>query len=564
MIYGMGLIALGLAWVLPGHFFPWTGFQQEVLAAIGAALVALAALVSTGQHALPRPRVTLFAVLAAVPLIQWRLGVIPFFADALLPALYLMAFSLAVIAGAAVYEVHGDRFVAGLFGCFVGAAIVSTGIGLVQWLQLGNYGYMELMDSGARVYANLIQPNHLASLLGLGIAGLLWFYETRRIGAAVAGLGVAFLGVGVVMTQSRAGWGAMIVVAAWALVSRARLGLRITPLAVAVACLAFAAAVFGWQALSLLLVQGTDLSFADRVQAGTRPIHWATLFDAAMRSPWVGYGWQQVGIAQQLTTLDHPPSHEWLGYSHDLLLDLVVWNGLPLGLLVFGAIVWWLVSRARACRDVDTWALLLAVGVLCLHSMVEFPYAYTYFLLPMGLMVGVIESRYAGSTSNGVQPSMSRALFAMLLVAMVSLLGWIVSDYLDIEDAARRVAFKEAGYVSDQPPQVPDVRLLDNQREFLRFRLTPAREGMTPQQLDWMRTVTKRFAPPPAMLRYALATGLNGRAAEATLTLNLLCHMWPSRNCEEGRDAWKKAQEQWPRLKAIAFPPSPDPRTDGG
>jgi len=41
---------------------------------------------------------------------------------------------------------------------------------------------MENLDRGDRVYANFTQPNHLASLLGLGAAGILWAYERRRIG----------------------------------------------------------------------------------------------------------------------------------------------------------------------------------------------------------------------------------------------------------------------------------------------------------------------------------------------------------------------------------------------
>ena len=96
MIYGMGLLGCAWSWLLPGHYFPWSSFQQEVFAAVGAALVAVATLASTGNRALLWPRLTMAtALLAVVPLIQWRMGMIPFFADALLPALYLLAFSLA-------------------------------------------------------------------------------------------------------------------------------------------------------------------------------------------------------------------------------------------------------------------------------------------------------------------------------------------------------------------------------------------------------------------------------------------------------------------------------------
>jgi hypothetical protein len=53
MIYSFGLAALCVAWLIPGHFFPWTGFQQETAAGIGALLLATAVLAST---VLPRLR----------------------------------------------------------------------------------------------------------------------------------------------------------------------------------------------------------------------------------------------------------------------------------------------------------------------------------------------------------------------------------------------------------------------------------------------------------------------------------------------------------------------------
>ena len=47
MIDALGMIAMCASWLLPGHYFPWGSFQQDSLAAIGAALIALAAIVST-------------------------------------------------------------------------------------------------------------------------------------------------------------------------------------------------------------------------------------------------------------------------------------------------------------------------------------------------------------------------------------------------------------------------------------------------------------------------------------------------------------------------------------
>ena len=192
--------------------------------------------------------------------------------------------------------------------------------------------------------------------------------------------------------------------------------------------------------------------------------------------------------------------------------------------------------------------------------MLEFPLAYGYFLFPLGLMVGIIEARYVGPTPKGVALSVPRPLFGLVLVAMTGMLTWISVEYLKIENAATLVRLKEAGYIANgQVPTIPDVQLLDNQREFLWFRMTLARRH-DQAGTRLMRTVSQRFAPPAAMLRYALAAGLNGREAEASRTLRLLCHMWTTTNCDEGRGAWKSAQEKYPRLREVAYPPTPEPR----
>ena len=87
-----------------------------------------------------------------------------------------------------------------------------------------------------------------------------------------------------------------------------------------------------------------------------------------------------------------------------------------------------------------------------------------------------------------------------------------------------------------------------------RFWLTQARPQMTSHELDWMRRVSMREPRPPAMLRYALAAGLNGRPDEAALTLARLCHLHPAERCDEGRASWHSAQEKYPALRAVAFP----------
>jgi O-antigen ligase len=567
MIYGFGLLTMGLAWLLPGHYFPWTGFQQEFLAAAGLALVALSLLLPGGPRRLSLPPIALFALaVAVVPLWQWLAGRLPFATDGVVPAMYLCAFALAIVTGCALTRQRGTTFIAALMGTMLAAGMASVGIGLVQWLQIGPVAYIEMLEPGARVFGNFTQANHLSTLLALAAAATLWFYETRRIGEVGAAMALAFIGAGMVMAQSRTAWGFVAVLTVWWWLMRRRLSLRTPPAAVVIAVALFVAATFAWPHLNMLVVDqpgASGMTLAERMQVGGRRVHWATLWDAAWRQPWFGYGWLQVGPAQQAAALDHPASREWVTYSHNLVLDLMIWNGIPLALLTCVALAWWAISRCRQCRDVDTWAMLAGGGALLVHAMVEFPLAYSYFLLPLGLMFGVIEARAqplptADSPRAAPLPT---AVFGVAVVLLTALLGRVGFEYLQIEETEREIHMKEAGYAPGRPdPQLPDVLLLDSQREFLWFRQTEARPGMDGATLDRLRVLNQRFAPPAAMLRYALAAGLNGRDADALRNLRLICNMWTVKNCDEGRDSWRQAQEKYPQLRHIPYPAQTSPR----
>ena len=43
--------------------------------------------------------------------------------------------------------------------------------------------------------------------------------------------------------------------------------------------------------LSDAVLSSSDPGSGHRLQGGTRMLHWVTLADAALREPWLGYGW---------------------------------------------------------------------------------------------------------------------------------------------------------------------------------------------------------------------------------------------------------------------------------
>lgn len=557
MIYAIGLVVLCAAWLVPGHYFPWTGFQQDALAASGVALAALAVVVTVREWPARVPTLACVAVLLAMmPMLQYASGLVPYLSDALLPCAYLVAFALTIITGLQLTR-SSTRFVGALFATLCAGAFVSVGLGLAQWFGLGPYGFLEALGPGQRIFANFTQPNHLASLLGLGAASVLWNYESRRIGGVVTSVALGFLGWGLVMTQSRVAWLCVLLFVILVLLYRRRLALRTTLRAMVGASGLFIAMVLAWAQLTLGSGAGAA-AIAERMQSGYRLIHWQTLWDALLRSPWFGYGWLQVPRAQLVAVFDHPVTFEQLGSSHNQFLDLLLWNGLPMGLLAIGAIVWWAVSRMRRCADIDSWALIAGLGVLFAHSMVEFPLQYAYFLLPAGLMIGAIEARHPPS-SAATRFGIGRGTFAFAALAMAVLLGVIASEYFDVEEQVRRVRLREMGVI-EQPgseAEVPDVVLLDAPREYVRMWLSQQHEGMSSAELDWLRTVSERYPTPPALTRYAVASGLNGRVDEANRALKALCRVHLPRHCDQTRTRWAGLVNQHPMLAAIPFPQTP-------
>jgi len=560
MIYILGLAAICLAWLLPGHYYPYTAFQQDMLSASGVGLIALGAVVTVREWPVRLPMSAIVALLlAAVPLLQWASGMVPFLSDTLLPAAYLAGFALAIVAGVQLARTN-PNFVDALFAAMCVAAVVSVGLGLAQWLDLGPYSFLEHADRGERMYANLTQANQLASLLGLGIAGLLWFYETRRLGGVGASIAIAFLGFGLMMTQSRAGWLMVAsLVAMWALY-RKRVPLRTPMAAVVVAVALFIAAVLARAPLDAWVHLDSDPGTIHvRFQESFRLIHWQTLWDALLHKPWLGYGWLQIAVAQQAAVLDHPPTFELMSAAHNQLFDFLIWNGLPLGLLLIFAIGWWAVNRMRRCAEADAWASIAALGVLVMHSMVEFPLQYAYFLMPAGLMVGVIEARMPDAPNPRWSVPVGRAVYACAALAMAGLLFVYWNEYYSVEEAVRRMRLKqEVHYV--QPgaePAVPEVALLDGPREYVRIWLIEPHEGMSVAELDWLRTVVRRYPSPGAQMRYALSAGLNERDEEARRSLELMCRMSLEKHCNGGRRTWAAETELHPRLRAIRFPETP-------
>lgn len=557
--YLLSGLLIVLAWLVPSHYYPWTAFYNEFPAALGFWLLGFTLFFLQGNglsnsDTVPRWALGL-AALALIPLLQYQTGLIHFFGDAVMAALYLAGFSMAYVMGSLLGRAQpwgaywdSTEIIALVFlvGAFVSWIVV-----LCQWLGVGDAtGLVETLVS-ERLYANLAQPNNLTTLLILGLVSALYLRERGRISRALTGVLALLLLFSTALTLSRTPFVVMVFIVVWLLWQRQRLMLECTPREIVVGVVVFLAlalvlpAVTEWFYLSEGV--GTVATEGDR-PATHRMTLWQGLMDAAIREPLVGYGWNQVAFAQISVVADYPSSMPaWR--SHNIVIDLLIWNGLLLGGVLCLAIIYWAVTRIWQCRDIRSWYGLMVIGVVGIHGLLEFPLEYAYFLLPVGLCVGVVDSFYPVKTVK-----VPRWVFCIAMLVLGGMLSRVFLEYRYLQQYTLAQRFEARGLANVQYPDARPVYLLTQVAANLDFIETEAREDMSADELERMEHVAHRYPTSSALLRYALALGLNGDAAAAAVELLRLKSMHPPLLHAQAQEAWEMLTQQYPQLKRVKVP----------
>ncbi len=549
-LYAALLAALPLAWLLPNHYFPWLSAWHEGLA---LALLLGAACAARGPALLPWPWALTGALALASALLQWSSGRIFFGGDALMVGLYVGAFLLALALGSQLVGSPGTNELPLDALAFVTlcCALVSVGLALVQWtnaLSLGLYGTD--LPPGARPGANVSQPNHFCTLAFLGLCSLGLLRERGRVTGVALLLSALFLLMGMVMSASRTGWlqAALLLLLVAAAGRRVRTRIRWPQVTGWV--MVYALATLAWPWLNRVLLLSGGRGVAEQIEGGARGPLWLALLDAVSRHPWAGWGWQQVSWAQFTVAPDHAPIQRYFEHSHNLVLDLLLWAGLPVGglIVVLAATALWRQWRGL-CDARGLWLLAGALGVV-VHAMLEFPLEYAYFLLPVGVALGA--GHALGPAGRGLW--LSRRVLQAVGAVGLTCFAAVAVEYLQAEQNHRLLRLETAG-IGTRGIETPAVqlRLLTQLSAFLAYAREEARPGLNAVEMERAEQVAQRFAYPPVMFRFALIAALNGQPEKAQQTLVRICYMHLPARCDEAREAWLALRQRYPQL-----PPMPN------
>lgn len=551
---GLASLSFGGSFLVANHYPPWVTAYNDLLSALGLTL--LLTLIAHRPTTWKIPSMVRgIALVAALPMLQVATGQILFFGDGWVASLYLLCLAAAVLGGYNAAVAWPQRFVSVMCGLWVTVALLSCLIVLIQRFNIdpGNLGlFIWDVKPGHAPFGNLGQPNLMATFLAFSLAALACLFERGHVGGRWALAAAALIVVCMAMTQSRAALLLLGMSLVLLCVYRTRLKLR-TPRLVVLMLVALWGLSFTLLPSLFDWIGGlpTTASVASRLNVGPRTIIWAQLVDAALREPWWGYGWNQVSVAQMQVAADHGASY-FSEHSHNLLLDLVLWNGFPIAALLVGVGTWWLVSRMRRVRSVEGMLGLALVVLLLTHSMVEFPLDNLYLLIPFGLAIGVLE-RDAGAVYRA---QWSRRRGQVLVGVAATALLAVAIDYLRFEDKYRdlRLTLAKVGsplvLASD-----PSVRTMFTQLAALYdYPLIEVRPGMPAEQIAWMGRVALRHPYVPVLYHRALAQALHGDPAAASLTFKKLKRLHSAKNYADAKAQFEAlGRERYPQLKAVAL-----------
>lgn len=545
-------LLLAIGWLLPNHYVPWVAFHFDVWVAyclISAATV----LVVSSRQLIRIHRLPLFCILLLpIPFFQFWLGLLPFVGQAWLGMAFIFGFFSSLLVGAYWEDTKPGQAIDSLFLAVGIAGITSVGLQLYQWLGLSIDALdLWIMDSGnGRPFANFIQPNQLATFLLWSLLATAWGVIRGQIRNKIAIFQALFLLFGIALTGSRTAFFAVIGLLCATFLWRNLWKSRATVPTVLGLAVFYFICVFSLPSIAKLFELVIPMSLIERPGGGVRITVYQLFLDAAWQQPLWGYGWAQSALAQLAVAENHPSLASMFLQAHNLFLDLVIWCGIPLGLAISGALVWWFVDMVKKIGKPQDAILLMFVAVVGWHAMLELPLHYAYMLLPTGLVMGVLNARLA----TPVRFKLQRWHLGSLLLAAITLLTFIARDYVQIEENFRVLRFERAR-IGTTPIQQPEAAVLLNQMdEFVKLGRTSAKQGMTAQELGWMQKAAYAFPSLGNLFTLATALALNDKPQEARKLVAKLERISTVEEYLNMQRVWSAQAESEPMLAQVKWP----------
>lgn len=544
------LLTVGLAagWLLPNHYPPWLAFHANACVAFALLLIALRGLYFTSGAISLTTGGLVLSVVAIIPWVQHWMGLVPLPSDAALISLCLFGAALAYIVALHWSTADPLRPAIYVLSAMAIAAVVSTGLATYQWLGLAHdLGLMDIwilpFSEGTRPYANMGQPNQLASLLLCGLLGIAFGKNIGAIGKLMSLLLAAWIIWGVALTESRTALLTLILGIAFLTIQKPRFFSR-QELWVCQFLFAFyLICFFGKSSLAQIIGFEMPLSVLERSAGELRIPLWKMAINASLQSPWIGYGWGKsaVGYFTVFENYSNYFGNTYFEHSHNIILDFALWLGWPLALIILSLIIYWIYLALKRIDSKQKFVIFSALMVLLIHSMLEFPLHYGYFLWPFCVLAGSLAIFFDKQIIFNI--SIGRPTTSIMVALLLAIEIIVIIDYIKIEESFTELRFQISRIGTGHDEKLPETVLLTDWPDVIALARSTPYEGMDNDLISHWQALMIYNTSPLSIRKVIGAYKLNGKEEEAKAWAFRTCWLLSEKACAGLYEEWSLEQK---------------------
>ncbi len=570
----MGLIAV-VPFLLPYHKLPLTAFHSE-WTAFALGVTACFAFLSKDfwRHLkIPYSAIWLFALVVLIALQALFIEHV-YVTQALLPGIYISWAVVLVTLSAWIREQLGlDRAIMVLAWIIFIGGTLQTLTGLMQYFDIyGQFADLVEAKQGASIHGNINQRNHFATQIALACFALIYLHATGRVNRVLTAALLILFSFALTVSSSRAAAAYILggLLLSFFSYRTARISVHYRLLRGMVLLLSsfltiqfFLPLLNDWlkQLLSALGFDISRLEILTALQRGAAEgidlriseLHkaWLMFLESPLLGIGIGhYGWYSFNY-QALPEFSTISKTVPFQHSHNLVMQVLAELGIAGFLLLLFMAVAWLRQILPSWKEPSHWLIIVLLLALLLHSSIEFPLWYSYFLGLAAILVGLGSEKalkirftpWLGQLTTGA------VLFLSGAILVITFLG-----FRDISNVNQ--------LIFTSTPQGASATLHAISRNPL---LTPWAEAAIAQHgtpngavLDQQLAMTTRvveYRPGPVDVnRQIIYLTLANKSTEASALLKkafavypeafskYACH-WKQAPAKEARDLWKEAEK---------------------
>jgi len=559
----LALLLLGATalfpFINPHHLNPIPSFYGEWWAAALGCLAMTYFFSAEARSDLRLPVVALIPLgLILLFLFQLLAGQVLIIQQGLVFALYLLwAMLMALLGRVLAREVGLEALAEALAWGFLGGGGISLLLVLLQFHgpAIGREWLFPAL--GEQVFGNLGQRNQFANYLWLGVVSAIYLHCRQRLGTLAFVVLAMLLSGGALLSTSRTVYlyAVAIPVLTYLLARRGSLPGKLlrNTLWVGGFILLFSLGKHLLSFADIHVATSGDRLLQEVSGTSVRFGLWQVAWNSFINAPWLGvgigqYSWQTFILAGILPPGTLPGAAE---HAHNLFLQLLAEFGIGSLLLLMVVGIALVREFLRQDWGLAHWWGLAVLAVIGIHSQLEYPLWYAFFLGPTALILGAI----VPSPISVSLEKLGRPGLGLLLLLALWVLGNLYQDYGRLEDTLNTQPSSPTAQV-DWPRVHQRLEALHENSLFPHYielyyaTLAPISRDNLPDKLR-ITASALRFSPVDRLVfKYPVLLALAGQQRDAELMLRMAMRLYPDQVAGI-RPQWQALSLRYPELQTL-------------